>query len=52
MTHLGYIIAAYVAAAIVLIGMLGVVMLDLARQKRRLSKLEAEGRGRRAEVSR
>ena len=52
MTHLGYIVAAYVASAIVLIGMVAAVVLDLGRQKRRLAKLEAEGKRRRSEVSR
>ena len=52
MTHLGYIVAAYVAAAVVLIGMVAAVTLDLARQKRRLARLETEGRRRRSEVSR
>jgi heme exporter protein CcmD len=52
MTHLGYIVAAYLAAAIVLIGMVAAVTLDLARQKRRLARLEAEGKRRRSEVSR
>jgi heme exporter protein D len=52
MTHLGYIVAAYLAAAIVLIGMVLAVTLDLTRQKRRLDRLEAEGKRRRSEVSR
>ena len=52
MTHLGYIVAAYLAAAIVLVGMVAAVMLDLIRQKRRLARLEADGRRRRSEVSR
>ena len=52
MTHLGYIVAAYVATAIVLVGMMAAVVLDLARQKRRLGQLEAEGKRRRSEVSR
>jgi heme exporter protein D len=52
MTHVGYIIAAYLAAAIVIIGMVVAVMLDLTRLKRRLTRLEAEGRRRRSEVSR
>jgi heme exporter protein CcmD len=51
-THLGYIVAAYLAAAIVLIGMVIAVVLDLTRQKRRLTHLEAEGKRRRSEVSR
>ncbi len=52
MTHLGYILAAYLATAIVLLGMVASVMLDLGRQKRKLGRLEAEGKRRRSEVSR
>lgn len=52
MTHLGYIAAAYVAAAIVIVGMVAAVMLDLTRQKRRLARLEAEGLRRRSETAR
>ena len=52
MTHLGYVVAAYLAAAIVLVGMVAVVVLDLGRQKQRLARLEAEGRRRRSEVLR
>lgn len=52
MTHLGYILAAYGATTIILLGMVAAVMLDLARQKRRLGQLEAEGKRRRSEVSR
>ena len=52
MTHLGYIVAAYLATAVVLLGMVAAVVLDLTRQKRRLAQLEAEGRSRRSEVSR
>ena len=47
MTHLGYIVAAYLAAAIVLLGMVAFVTLDLARQKRKLARLEAAGGRRR-----
>jgi heme exporter protein D len=49
MTHLGYIVAAYLATAIVLGGMIGWVLLDLAAQKRKLARIEAEG-GRRPKV--
>ncbi len=52
MTHLGYIVAAYLAAAIVLVGMVASVTLDLGRQKRKLARLEAEGKRRRSEVPR
>jgi heme exporter protein CcmD len=50
MTHLGYIIAAYVAAAIVLGGMIAWVTIDLSAQKRKLERIEAEG-GRRARAA-
>jgi heme exporter protein CcmD len=52
MTHLGYILAAYIAAAIVLLGMVGGVLFDLAVQKRKLARLEERGMRRRSEVSR
>lgn len=47
MTHLGYIVAAYAAAALVLAGLVAWVWADLSIQKRRLAELEAEGVGRR-----
>ena len=50
MTHLGYIVAPARCGG-VLIGMVPAVMLDLARQKRRLAGLEG-GKRRRSEVSR
>jgi heme exporter protein CcmD len=49
MTHLGYIVAAYGATAIVLGGMIGWVLLDLNAQKRKLKRIEADG-GRRSRV--
>jgi heme exporter protein CcmD len=52
MTHLGYIIAAYLAAAIVLLGMVAAVLLDLGAQKRKLARLEASGVRRRSEAAR
>ncbi len=52
MTHLGYIVAAYLATAVVLGGMVAGVLLDLATQKRKLDRLEEMGRRRRSEVSR
>ena len=52
MTHLGYIVAAYLAAAIVLGGMVAAVALDLERQKRKLARLEAAGVRRRSEIPR
>lgn len=48
MTHLGYILAAYLASALVLGGMIAWVALDLAAQKRRLRQLETEGITRRS----
>ena len=52
MTHLGYIIAAYLATAIVLLGMVLWVVLDLRAAKRKLARLEQEGLRRRSEVAR
>jgi heme exporter protein CcmD len=48
MTHLGYVVAAYFAAAIVLVGITAAVALDLRMQKRRLAALEARGIRRRS----
>jgi heme exporter protein D len=50
MTHLGYILGAYLASATVLIGMIVWVMLDLAAQKRKLRRLEDAGVRRRSEM--
>jgi heme exporter protein D len=47
MTHLGYIVAAYLATAIVLLGTIAAVALDLRAQKRRLAAIEARGMRRR-----
>jgi heme exporter protein D len=52
MTHLGYIVAAYLATAIVLIGMVAGVLFDLRTQKQKLARLEASGVRRRSEVPR
>ncbi len=52
MTHLGYIVAAYLAAAVVLLGMVAGVLLDLRAQKRKLVRLEGRGLRRRSEVPR
>ena len=52
MTHLGYVLAAYLAAAAVLIGMVLWVALDLRAQKEKLRRLEADGIRRRSEVQR
>jgi heme exporter protein D len=49
MTHLGYIVAAYGATAIVLCGMIGWILVDLSAQKRKLERIEADG-GRRSRV--
>ena len=43
MTHAGYILAAYLAAALVLAGTIAWVVLDLRAQKRKLRRLEADG---------
>ena len=48
MTHLGYIVAAYAAAAAAFCGLVLWVVFDLATQRRRLAELEASGRGRRS----
>ncbi len=52
MTHLGYILAAYLATAFILGGMALWVVLDLRAQRRSLDRLETEGRRRRSEVPR
>lgn len=52
MTHLGYILAAYLSVAIVLGAMTAWVMLDLRAQKRKLQRLEEQGLARRPGGSR
>jgi heme exporter protein CcmD len=52
MTHLGYILAAYLASAIVLIGMAAWIVLDLRTQRAKLKRLEDEGRRRPREAAR
>ena len=52
MTHLVYIAAAYAATAIVLMGMIVWTLSDLQAQKRKLGRLEAEGKRRRSDASR
>jgi heme exporter protein D len=52
MTHLGYIVAAYLATAIVIAAMIAWTLIDLSRQKRKLDSLEAEGKRRLQEVRR
>ena len=49
MTHSGYIIAAYLASALVLLGLIVWVVLDLRAQKRKLAQLEEQGLRRRPE---
>jgi heme exporter protein D len=51
MTHLGYILAAYLATAIVLLAMVLWVVLDLRAQKHKLRRLEEQGLRRRSPVS-
>ncbi|SER21776.1 heme exporter protein CcmD [Faunimonas pinastri] len=48
MTHLGYILAAYGAAFIVIVGLILWVWLDLAAQKRKLARLDRDGTRRRS----
>ena len=45
MSHLGYIVAAYSAAFVVIGGMVAFVLADLRTQKRRLNALDALRRG-------
>ena len=40
MTHLGYIVAAYIASALVLGGMAAWIAIDLRAQKQRLAALD------------
>jgi heme exporter protein CcmD len=47
-THLGYIVAAYVSSFVVIIALALWTALDLRQQKRRLMRLEAEGLRRRS----
>ena len=49
MTHLGYIVAAYLASLLVLGGLVVAVLADLGAQKRKLARLEASGTRRRGE---
>ncbi len=52
MTHAGYILAAYLASAIVLLGMVAFVAINLRATRRRLDRLEEKGLRRRLEVAR
>jgi len=45
MTHVPYIVAAYGVSAVVLIGMVAWVLLDLRQQKQKLEHLQRDGRG-------
>ena len=47
MTHAGYILAAYLITAVVLLALVGWVALDLRAQKAKLRRLEEQGLGRR-----
>jgi heme exporter protein D len=51
MTHLGYILAAWLISAAVLLALVGWVALDLRAQKRKLRRLEGEGVRRRSEAT-
>lgn len=44
MTHAGYILAAYLASAIVLLGLVAWVVSDLRSQKKKLNRLEEQRR--------
>ncbi len=52
MTHVPYIVAAYLATALILGCMIAWVVADLRQQRQKLDRLEAEGRRRRSEVPR
>jgi heme exporter protein D len=47
MTHIGFILAAYLMTALVVGGLVAWIVLDGRAQKRKLAELEAEGIGRR-----
>ena len=48
MTHLGYIVAAYLAAALVIGGLTLWIIMDNRAQQRKLQQLEADGVRRRS----
>ncbi len=52
MTHLGYILAAYAATAVVLAAVALWIALDLRTQKDKLRRLEEQGLRRRPEAGR
>ena len=51
LTHAGYILAAFLASALVLGGMVAWILLDLRAQRRKLRRLEEAGLRRGAETS-
>ncbi len=51
MTHAGYILAAYLITALVLVGLAAWVIIDLREQRAKLDRLEAQGLRRRSEQS-
>ena len=52
MTHLAYILAAYLVSAVTLLGLVAWVLSDLAAQQRKLRILEETGLRRRSEAPR
>lgn len=46
--HAGFILAAYLAAAVILSGLAAVILLDRRAQRRALAALEQRGAGRRS----
>lgn len=46
--HAGFILAAYLAAAVILSGLAAVILLDRRAQRRALAALEERGAGRRS----
>jgi heme exporter protein D len=50
MTHLSYVVAAYLVSAVVLAAMVAWVLADLRAQRRRLDRLEKAGLRRRPEA--
>ncbi|SFD56644.1 heme exporter protein D [Bosea sp. CRIB-10] len=49
--HAGFILAAYLAAAVILAGLATAILLDRRAQRRALAALEERGAGRRGGVS-
>jgi heme exporter protein CcmD len=52
MTHFGYVLAAYLVTALILLGTVAVVAFDLRGVRRRLQRLEDDGQRGRAEIPR